>query len=121
GFAGRTPFTHQLDLRAALAWTFSPPYQVRLTIDAFNVLNQKTVVEYDQNYTYDSPQVIQRPGCRGDFVGTPDPAGKLQATCPDVKYLRTVDGRPITVNPNWGKPAWHQGPIQLRFGLALAF
>ncbi len=121
GFAGRTPFTHQLDLRLALAWAFSPPYQLRLTVDAFNVLNRKTVDGYDQNYTFDVVQVIQKPGCKGDFVGTPDPVGKLQAACPDVKYLRTADGRPIGVNPGWGKPTGHQGPIQLRFGLALAF
>lgn len=125
GFAGRTPFTHQVDLRAALSWVFSAPYELRFSIDVFNVLNQQAVLLYDQNYTFDGMQIIQKAGCKGDFVGTSNPVAKLQSTCPDVLYLKTVDGRPIGVNPSWGKPAptniSYQIPLQLRFGLALAF
>ena len=94
-------------------------------IDVFNILNQQAVLLYDQNYTFDAMQIIQKAGCKGDFVGTTDPVGKLQATCPDVRFLRTVDGRLIGVNPSWGKPAptniSFQTPIQLRFGLALIY
>jgi hypothetical protein len=125
GYAGRTPFTHQLDIRGALSWVFSAPYELRFSIDVFNILNQQEAVDYDQNYTFDQLQVVQRAGCKGDFVGTSDPVGKIQSACPDLNYLRTLDGRPIGVNPNWGKPNTHiyayQIPIQLRFGLALAF
>jgi hypothetical protein len=125
GFAGRTPFTHALDLRGALSWVISAPYEVRFSVDVFNILNQQAVLLYDQNYTTDALQVIQKSGCKGDFVGTPDPVGMIQAACPDLRYLRTIDGRPLGVNPNWGKPLnstlAYQTPIQLRFGLALAF
>ncbi len=125
GFAGRTPFTHALDLHAGLSYVIDPPYEVRFSIDVFNVLNQQEVQLYDQNYTFDQLQIVQNAGCKGDFVGTANPAQKLQDTCPDMKYLRTLDGRPVGVNPSWGKPApsnyTYQTPIQLRFGLALAF
>jgi hypothetical protein len=125
GFAGRTPFTHALDLKGGLSWLFSAPYEVRFTVDVFNILNQQAILLYDQNYTFDTVQIIQKPGCKGDFVGTSDPVGAIQAACPDMKYLRTPDGRLIGVNPNWGKatPSIYafQTPIQIRFGLALAF
>ncbi len=125
GYAGRTPFTHQLDLRGALSWVFSAPYELRFSVDVFNILNQQTVLLYDQNYTFDQTQIIQNAGCKGDFVGTSNPIGKIQSACPDIRYLRTIDGRPVGVNPSWGRPAptnlTYQTPIQLRFGLALAF
>ncbi|HEU4382397.1 MAG TPA: hypothetical protein VFR85_02745, partial [Anaeromyxobacteraceae bacterium] len=125
GFAGRTPWTNQLDLGAKLSWVFSAPYELRFSFDVFNVLNQQAVLLYDQNYTFDGMQIIQNAGCKGDFVGTSDPIGNIQSACPDMRYLRTVDGRLVGVNPSWGKPAptniTYQTPIQLRFGLALAF
>ena len=125
GYAGRTPFVHALDLGAKVSYVIEPPYEVKFSVDFFNVLNQQTVLLYDQNYTFDQLQVIQNAGCKGDFVGTSNPAGALQAACPSVSYLRTLDGRPIGVNPNWGKPAptnlAYQTPIQVRFGLALSF
>jgi hypothetical protein len=125
GYAGRTPFTHQLDLKGALSWVIEAPYEIRFSIDVFNILNQQAVLLYDQNYTFDSVYVIQNAGCKGDFVGTSDPIGKIQSACPDIKFLKTPDGRPVSVNPSFGKPAptnlTYQTPIQLRFGLALAF
>ena len=115
----------RLLVRPALSWVFSAPYELRFSIDVFNILNTQTVLLYDQNYTFDQVQILQNAGCKGDFVGTSDPVGKIQAACPDMKFLKTIDGRPVGVNPSWGRPAptniSFQTPIQLRFGLALAF
>jgi len=125
GAAGRTPFTHALDLKGAISYVISAPYEVKFSVDVFNILNKQEVLLYDQDYTFDPVHPIQRMGCKVDAVGTSDPAGKLQSSCPDVAFLKTVDGRRANVNPNWGKPAptnlAFQIPIQVRFGLALAF
>jgi hypothetical protein len=125
GAAGRTPFTHALDLRGSVSYVISAPYEVRFSVDVFNLLNKQEVLLYDQNYTYDQVHPIQKTGCKVDAVGTSDPAGKLQSSCPDVAFLKTVGGTRANVNPNWGKPLAsnlaYQIPIQVRFGLALAF
>jgi hypothetical protein len=85
----------------------------------------RTLKTSTENFTYDQIHPIQRSGCKTDAVGTSDPAGKLQGACPDVAFLKTVGGARANVNPNWGKAAnssyTYQIPIQVRFGLALAF
>ncbi len=54
-----------------------------------------------------------------------NPITAIQADCPDLAYLKTVDGRPITVNDNFGKPQLgstsFQSPFSMRIGLALSF
>jgi hypothetical protein len=125
GSAGRTPFTHQLDLKGSLSYVIRAPYQVKFSVDVFNVLNRQEVLLYDQNYTFDTIQPIQAVSCKPGAVGKSNPIATLQGACPDVAFLKTVDGRPVTPNLNWGKPAASnlafQTPIQLRFGLALSF
>jgi hypothetical protein len=60
-----------------------------------------------------------------DSAGKSNPAAALAADCPDLAYLKTIDGRPVTVNPNWGKAARSntafQNPLSLRLSLALTF
>jgi hypothetical protein len=125
GGAGRTPFTHQLDVHGGLSYVLRGPYALKFSIDVFNLLNRQDVLLYDQNYTYDNVLVIQGIKCNVQAVGTPDPIGKLQRSCPDVAFLKTIDGKPVTPNPNFGKPfadtIAYQIPIQVRLGLALAF
>ncbi|HEY7723931.1 MAG TPA: TonB-dependent receptor [Anaeromyxobacteraceae bacterium] len=125
GGAGRTPFTHQLDVRGAVSYVLRAPYELRFSIDVFNILNQQEALLYDQNYTFDQVQVIQGVKCNVQAVGTSNPIGKLQSSCPDVAFLKTINGLAVTPNANWGKPIAsnlaYQVPVQVRFGLSLAF
>ena len=91
----------------------------------FNVLNSQEITAIDNNYTFDSVQPIANVKCDVSAAGSSNPIGKLQSGCSQVAYVKTVDGRPVTVNPNWGRAvastASFQSPLSLRVGLALTF
>ena len=90
------------------------------------MLNSQTALAYDWNYTFDAVQPMVGASCRNkDANGN---AGKLLSDCPDLAYLKTIDGRPVTVNQNWGKPippplliSAFQAPLSMRLALFLAF
>jgi hypothetical protein len=122
GSAGRTPWVTSVDLRGALEYALSPRYLLRFTIDVFNVLNQQETIAVDQNYTFDSVQPIVNGQCMGrSAASSSTPAGAALTDCPDLRYLRTTDGRAVTVNQNFGKPTQYQAPLSVRLGLALFF
>ena len=125
GGAGRTAFLTNLDVGGRFEYTITPPYAVKLSVDIFNVLNSQEITNIDTNYTFDSVQPIANIKCDTSAAGAKDPAAKLKSACPDIAYLKTVDGRPVTVNPNYGKAvaatASYQAPLSLRVGLALTF
>jgi hypothetical protein len=125
GGAGRTPFTTQLDLGGRWEYTITPPYVVKLSVDVFNVLNSQDVLAIDTNYTFDTVQPISNLKCDSSAAGSANPEAKLKADCPQLAYLKTVEGRSVTVNPNFGKPFGvtpsFQAPLSVRVGLALTF
>jgi hypothetical protein len=102
------------------------PYAVNFSVDLFNVFNAKDAVEIDENYTYDSIAPITNFNCTNkNSAQAGNPITAVQADCPALNYLKTVDGRPVTVNPNWGKAALtttaYQIPLAMRLGLSLTF
>jgi hypothetical protein len=118
GSAGRTPFTTQLDLGGRWEYTITPPY-------VFNVLNSQDVLAIDTNYTFDTVQAIPNLKCDSSAAGSSNPEARLRADCGQVAYLKTVEGRPASVNPNFGRafgvtPSF-QAPLSVRVGLALTF
>jgi hypothetical protein len=130
GMGGRTPFAHRIDLRGALEYVITPPYAVRFSVDLFNVFNTEEILAIDEDYTFDFVQPIQGIKCSSrNAAGSSNPVRKLQQNCPDLAYLKTMDGRPVTVNPNWGRAApgtqtggsAYQVPFSMRFGVALSF
>jgi outer membrane receptor protein involved in Fe transport len=126
GMGGRTPWTNKVDLRGALEYVIKPPYALKFTVDVFNVFNSEEIIAIDQDYTYDAAQPITGANCSSKTsAGKGNPVAALQSACPDLKYLKTIDGRPVTVNPNWGRPAAGTAsflaPLSLRLGLALSF
>jgi hypothetical protein len=122
GSAGRTPFVTSVDLRGALEYALAPRYILRFTLDVFNLLNQQQALAVDQNYTFDNVLPIVNGQCsKRDAASAGDPSGAALADCPDLKYLRTTDGRPVTLNRNFGRPTQYQPPLSVRFGLALTF
>lgn len=126
GMAGRTPFTNRVDLGGRFEYVITPPYAVRLSLDVFNVFNSEEIVNIDENYTFDSVQPIVGAQCSSkNAVSKSNPIAALAKDCPQVAYLKTTDGRPVTVNPNFGKAeavsSAFQEPLYFRVGVALTF
>jgi hypothetical protein len=122
GSAGRTPWLTSLDLRARVDWLISRSSTFTLSVDVFNVLNAQEPVAVDQNYTYDSVQPVVGGGCRTrSGAEGAYPLASAAADCPDLRYLRTTDHRPVTPNPNFGRAIQYQAPRAVRFGMAISF
>jgi hypothetical protein len=126
GMAGRTPFLNRVDLGGRFAYTITPPYALQLSVDVFNVLNSEEIVDIDENYTFDAVQPIVGAQCNNkDAVSASNPTAALAADCPQIGYMRTTDGRPVTVNPNFGRAnnvsTAYQTPLYFRVGVGLTF
>jgi hypothetical protein len=131
GVVGDLPWTYQLDLGGKLTWALGGPYSLQFSMDIFNILNMQTTQWVDQNYTFDSSGVVplQNATCANHTsISAKNPLSALQQACPDLPYARTVDGRPVNVNLNFGRPqaaaagiTAYQAPISVRFGVALSF
>jgi len=122
GYGGRTPPVTSVDLQAQTQYTIRAPYTLTFSLAFFNILNSQTATSVDQNYTFDNVLPIQNGACHNkNGANASNPTQGALADCPDLQYLRTTDGRPVTVNPNFGRPTSYQLPLSIRFGLALAF
>ena len=125
GQAGRSPFLNEVDLKGMLNYVIKAPYQIGFSVDVFNLFNSQQVRLIDEDYTFDDVQPISGLKCDANAVGGGSPVQKLQSACPQLKYLKTTDGRPVTVNSNWGRAATgtssFQVPLYVRFGVALSF
>ncbi|HZZ86167.1 MAG TPA: TonB-dependent receptor [Anaeromyxobacteraceae bacterium] len=134
GSGGRTPFNTQLDVLGSIDYVIAQPYTLKFTVSVFNLLNQQETLNVDQNYTFDTVQPIVGGQCASrSGASSKDPVAGVQADCPDMKYLTTTDGRPVTPNKNYGRPAIapaptygyappaFQVPLQVRLGVALTF
>jgi hypothetical protein len=122
GSAGRLDTVTNLDLQGRITYIFTPPYQVKFSVDVFNILNSQTATSVDQNWTFDATQPIINGQCSGrNAVGKANVVSAALADCPSLQYLRTTDGNLATINTNFGKPTAFQTPLTVRFGLELAF
>jgi hypothetical protein len=122
GSAGRTPFLTQVDLGTKLQYILSPPYAVRLSVDAFNLLNAQRPVRLDQTWTADDVQPVIGGQCHGrNGAGGANPINRALADCPDLAWLKTDSGRSVTINQNFGRATQYQQPLAVRLGLELTF
>lgn len=126
GQAGRTSAVTQVDLKGQLDYLIAPTYVLKFSLEIFNLFNSQTPTQIDQNYTYDPVQPIVNAQCTNrNGANATNPIAGLQADCPDLRQLKTTDGRPVTVNSNYGKPLGSPGsfqlPISVRLGAALTF
>jgi hypothetical protein len=122
GSAGRTDTLTNFDLKGGLAYTITPPYQVKFTVDVFNVLNAQTATRVDENWTFDSTQPIVNGQCSGrNAASKSSPISAALADCPSLNYMKTTDGLPVTINTNFARPTLYQVPLSVRFGLELSF
>lgn len=103
GSAGRTPTVTQTDVKLSYRQALGNDLSLEVFMDLFNIMNQRTALLVDDNYTFDSVAPIAG--------GTKD----------DLKVARNAEGQAINVNPNFGNGRVFQVPFHGRMGLRLMF
>ena len=103
GSAGRLPWVWQIDLRAAITRKLSSRYAGTISVDVFNLTNNRAVMQVNEQYTTDSvyPIVNGRPA--------------------DLRNLKTIDGTQAIVNGAFRNPTAYQLPLSVRMGARLSF
>lgn len=104
GMAGRTPMVTRFDLHLGYRTKLTDGTSLDVYVDVFNLLNQRTALLEDQNYTLDPVDPIVG-GDESDLV--------------HLKSLAT--GGSAAKNPNYLSATAYQAPIAGRFGLRLSF
>jgi hypothetical protein len=124
GSGGRTPLVTQVDLRATVRWALPRGLALSASVDVFNALDAETVTTVDERWTRDDVGTLAVQGgqclTRHGAEARNPIAGALR-DCPDLAYVKTLDGRPATINKNFGRPTAYQDPRSFRFGLELSF
>lgn len=103
GSAGRTPTISQIDAKIGYHRELSRTTALELTLDLFNIFNERTALQLDDNYTLDLAAPI------------------VNGTVNDLKYAKNSSGAPISKNPNFGQPISFQSPFHGRMALRLLF
>ena len=103
GEGGRTPWIWSADLHAGFRYNMAALQAFELTVDVFNVTNNQGATQVDDRYTV-------------DFV---DPI--VNGRRSDLRHLRTIDGVPARVNPNYRQATQYQAPISAQLGLRYTF
>jgi hypothetical protein len=103
GSAGRLPWTWGINLRASAAYKLSKDYQLGVSLDLFNVTNNRQTTSVSQDYTFDAVSPI------------------VNGTKADLAYLKNTSGAPVAVNPLFGQPNGYQLPFSARVGAKLSF
>jgi hypothetical protein len=113
GSAGRTPFVTQLDAHLNYRVMARAPFQVEAFVDIFNVLNARTALTVDAEYTSAAVAPMDK-GTSLDKVPTLGSDGQ-----PAIDSA----GNPVYANknPNYLRPTSFQAPISGRVGVRILF
>jgi hypothetical protein len=103
GSAGRTPSVYQVDAKIGYKQQLTKTTALELFFDLFNLLNSRTTLLTDDNYTTDSAAAI------------------VNGNQNDLAHAKNSAGLPIQKNPNFGNPTAFQAPIHGRMGLRFLF
>ena len=103
GSAGRTPTVTQTDIKIAYHRELSKTTAVEGFLDLFNIFDETTALQVDDNYTYEMAAPI------------------VNGTVKDLQYAKNVMGTPIAKNTNFGKGTVFQQPFHGRIGLRFLF
>lgn len=117
GSAGRTPWTHTVNVRAGLNWKVTNEQTMQVTLDVFNLLNLQEVTAVDQRLsTREVPPVVLAEG--------QDP-GKAACLAGNVPTCQTVlqpnPGAGPLLNPTFKQPLAYQQPLSVRLGVRWSF
>lgn len=94
GAAGRTPFVTQLDFHLSYRAKVSDSFSAEAFLDIFNILNQKTALSQDAEYTADSVAPLTQPGATVSQVQTTDAKGNPQDVSLNRNYLHATSYQP---------------------------
>ncbi|MDX2018613.1 MAG: TonB-dependent receptor [Deltaproteobacteria bacterium] len=103
GSAGRTPTVTQFDTKLSYRQAIGDSMTMEVFFDIFNLINSRTALLTDDNYTFDQAAPI---------VG---------GTKADLAVAKSLQGQPLNVNPNFGNGRVFQAPRYGRMGLRLTF
>ena len=103
GSAGRTPAVTQTDFKIAYRRELSKTTAIEAFFNLFNIFDQRTALQMDDNYTFDAAAPI------------------VNGTVNDLKYAKNAAGLPIQKNPNFGQPLAYQPPFHGQMGLRFIF
>ena len=103
GSAGRTPVVTRFDLHLSYRHQLTKGMDLDAFVDIFNLFNQRTALQQDQDYTLDPVDPI------------------IGGDARDLPHLKTVMGTPATKNPNYLAATAYQPPIAGRLGMRLSF
>ena len=95
--------TWSLNLRGAVAYKLTKDYTLGVTVDLFNVTDNRETTAIDQNYTFDSVQPI------------------VNGSLKDLAYLKNTSGLPVALNPTFNQATAYQLPFSARIGATLSF
>jgi len=121
GSAGRTPWIHDISLKAGVAYQINKDYGLQFSVDVLNLMNFAAATELDENltqedtlpYTLAAGQNAQNALCIG---------GNVAAGCTTPVQLGaggTLD--PANFSSNFKQPTAYQAPRQVRFGIKFTF
>ncbi|MES1171778.1 MAG: carboxypeptidase regulatory-like domain-containing protein [Bacteroidota bacterium] len=103
GAAGRTPTVTQTDAKIAYRRELSKTTAVEAFLDLYNLFNERTALQLDDNYTFDPVAPI------------------VNGSKEDLKYAINIFGTPVAKNPNFGQGTVFQQPFHGRIGLRFLF
>jgi len=118
GSAGRTPFVTQLDAHFSYRTKLSNGFSVEGFVDIFNVLNRRTALTVDAEYTVDRvlPQSAGTPLTQVPVV---DGSGKCAGA--DANGVCPATPTYASKNLNYLQPTSFQAPITGRLGMRVWF
>ncbi len=116
GTGERLPWTHNVDLHVGYTFLQSGSKTIAFTADIFNLLNRKSVVDLDEEYTKRPASPLTGDAAKDAYTArrTIDPS-RIQVT---------DDGEPFAAgdkNSAFGTPVSFQDPITFRFGVKSTF
>lgn len=114
GAGGRMPPIWNVDAQLIATYAITGNYKLSATWGVFNLFNQQQTTSVDDTWTYDSVLPVVGGKAPNTNYNNHAPSG-------DLVYLRNTDGKPATVNPNWGNATGYQAPLSMKFGLRLSF
>jgi hypothetical protein len=120
GSAGRTPFVTQLDAHIAYRTTVAKLITAELFLDIFNILNQKTVLTEDAEYTVDRV-LPAAPGTPLGQVPVVDRGGNPVCATDVPQGQQCPAFLTASRNPNYLRPTSYQAPISGRLGVRVLF
>jgi hypothetical protein len=116
GSAGRTPFVTRLDVHLSYRTSLAKNLSAEAFIDIFNVLNQKTVLTVDTNFTDDQVMPATSPGASLNRIPIADDSGQ---TCTPTSTGCTPGY--AKASANYLRPTSYQAPISGRLGARVWF